>query len=41
MERLSSGTRINRAKDDAAGLSVADNMTAFPLAETPIFLTSL
>ena len=28
MERLSSGTRINRAKDDAAGLSVADNMTA-------------
>ena len=28
MERLSSGTRINRAKDDAAGMSVADNMTA-------------
>ena len=28
MERLSSGSRINRAKDDAAGLSVADNMTA-------------
>jgi flagellin len=28
MERLSSGSRINRAKDDAAGLSIADNMTA-------------
>jgi flagellin len=28
MERLSSGSRINRAKDDASGLSVADNMTA-------------
>ncbi len=27
MERLSSGVRINRAKDDAAGMSVADNMT--------------
>jgi len=26
MERLSSGTRINRAKDDAAGMSVADNI---------------
>ena len=28
MERLSSGTRINRSKDDAAGLSISDNMTA-------------
>lgn len=28
MERLSSGLRINSAKDDAAGLSIADRMTA-------------
>ncbi len=28
MERLSSGSRINRAKDDAAGLSVSDAMTS-------------
>jgi flagellin len=27
MERLSSGVRINRAKDDAAGLSVSEHMT--------------
>jgi flagellin len=27
MERLSSGSRINRAKDDAAGLSISDVMT--------------
>ncbi|MGB5743686.1 MAG: flagellin, partial [Sedimenticolaceae bacterium] len=28
MERLSSGLRINRAKDDAAGLAISDKMTA-------------
>lgn len=28
MERLSSGLRINSAKDDAAGLSISDRMTA-------------
>ena len=28
MERLSSGSRINRAKDDAAGMSIADVMTS-------------
>ena len=28
MERLSSGLRINSAKDDAAGLAIADRMTA-------------
>ena len=28
MERLSSGNRINRASDDAAGLSITANMTA-------------
>ena len=28
MQRLSSGLRINSAKDDAAGLSIADRMTA-------------
>ena len=28
MERLSSGKRINRAQDDAAGRSVSDHMTA-------------
>lgn len=28
MERLSSGKRINHAKDDAAGMSVAENMTS-------------
>ena len=28
MERLSSGTRINHAKDDAAGMSVASDMTS-------------
>ena len=27
MERLSSGVRINRAADDAAGLSLSDRMT--------------
>ncbi|MBF0188486.1 MAG: flagellin FliC, partial [Magnetococcales bacterium] len=27
-ERLSSGLRINRAKDDAAGLSISQRMTA-------------
>ncbi|TNF06051.1 MAG: flagellin FliC, partial [Sphingomonadales bacterium] len=28
MERLSSGKRINSAKDDAAGLAIATKMTA-------------
>jgi flagellin len=28
LERLSSGLRINRAKDDAAGLAISDRMTA-------------
>ena len=28
MERLSSGLRINSAKDDAAGLAISDRMTA-------------
>ena len=28
MERLSSGTRINRAKDDAAGLAISNSMTS-------------
>ena len=28
MERLSSGVRINRAKDDAAGLAISNSMTA-------------
>jgi len=28
MERLSSGLRVNSAKDDAAGLSIADKMTS-------------
>ncbi|MBT9167530.1 MAG: Flagellin [Syntrophomonadaceae bacterium] len=28
MERLSSGLRINRAGDDAAGLSISENMRA-------------
>ncbi|MDD2761259.1 MAG: flagellin FliC, partial [Methylomonas sp.] len=28
MERLSSGMRVNSAKDDAAGLSIADRMTS-------------
>ena len=28
MERLSSGSRINRGKDDAAGLSISSGMTA-------------
>ena len=28
MERLSSGKRINSAKDDAAGLAIASSMTA-------------
>jgi len=28
MQRLSSGLRINSAKDDAAGLSIADRMTS-------------
>ena len=28
MQRLSSGLRINSAKDDAAGLAISDRMTA-------------
>ena len=28
MERLSTGLRINSAKDDAAGLGISDRMTA-------------
>jgi flagellin len=28
MERLSTGSRINSAKDDAAGLAIADRMSA-------------
>ena len=28
MERLSSGLRVNSAKDDAAGLAIADRMNA-------------
>ena len=28
MERLSSGLRINSAKDDAAGLAIAENFTS-------------
>lgn len=28
MQRLSSGTRVNNAKDDAAGLAIADRMTS-------------
>ena len=28
MQRLSSGLRVNSAKDDAAGLAIADRMTA-------------
>ena len=28
MERLSSGLRINSAKDDAAGLAISDRMTS-------------
>jgi len=28
MERLSSGLRINSAKDDAAGLSISERMTS-------------
>src|SRR3546814_17296714 len=28
MERLSTGTRINSAKDDAAGLAIANSMTS-------------
>jgi len=28
MERLSSGLRVNSAKDDAAGLAIANRMTA-------------
>ena len=28
LERLSSGLRINRAADDAAGLTIADNLRA-------------
>ncbi|OYY66817.1 MAG: flagellin, partial [Burkholderiales bacterium 28-67-8] len=28
MQRLSSGLRINSAKDDAAGLAIADRMNA-------------
>src|ERR1700709_1626034 len=28
IERLSSGLRVNSAKDDAAGLAIADRMTA-------------
>ena len=28
MERLSSGLRVNNAKDDAAGLAIADRMNA-------------
>uniref|UniRef100_UPI003FA53086 flagellin N-terminal helical domain-containing protein n=1 Tax=Geoalkalibacter sp. TaxID=3041440 RepID=UPI003FA53086 len=28
MQRLSSGLRINSAKDDAAGLGISDRMTA-------------
>ncbi len=28
MERLSTGKRINSAKDDAAGLAIASSMTA-------------
>ncbi|MNJ03361.1 Flagellin 2 [compost metagenome] len=28
MQRLSSGMRINSAKDDAAGLSIAERMTS-------------
>ena len=28
MEQLSTGTRVNSAKDDAAGLSISQNMTS-------------
>ena len=28
MERLSSGSRINRARDDAAGLAISNSMTS-------------
>ena len=41
LEKLSSGLRINRAADDAAGLAISEGLRAQVNGLTPVSLTSI